>query len=149
MPRIINPVSRRLKSNIPSVRNKFNTDYKCYTRRFRLDERLYNLQNRLTLPIHPEDADEYKKILNIRSQAIEYADKQCRRVFLGNVPFSLNLKQASKQVELWKAAQTKKSGAQYSTNKLRRLEKQVGIQNTVHLPMTVIKSNLKKAWKSY
>ena len=149
MPPIINPVSRRLKSNIPSVRNKFNSEYKCFIRRFHLEEKLYHLQNRLTLPITPEAAKEYEKILDIRSQAIAYADKRCRRIFLGAVPFSANLKQASKQLELWKAVKTKKSGAKYSMNKLRRLERFIGINNTIQLPLAEINDNLKKSQKEY
>ena len=149
MPPILNPISRRLKSNIPSSRNRFNQDYKSFIQRHHLEARLYSLQEKITLPILPLDAAEYEKILKIRSSAISYADKRCRRVFLGATPFSLKLKHASKQLELWKAVKTKKSGAQYSMNKLRRLEKQVGTRNTLDLPLEEINIHLKNAQKSF
>ena len=149
MSEIINPVARRLKSNLPKVRNKFNQDYKQFIRKHHLEERLYSLQSRLTEPISINDAKEYESILNTRSNAIAYADKRCRKVFMGAIPFSVDLKLASKRLELWKAVLTKKLRSHYSMNKLRRLESQVGVSNTLHLSLQVIKSNLSKAKKSY
>ena len=149
MPSIINPVARRLKSNIPTIRKKFNNDYKLFLRRHHLEERLYSLQSRLTIPIHPDDAKEYESILSVRSDAIKYADKRCRRVFLGAVPFSDKMKQAMTQIELWKAVKTKQSGARYSMNKLRRLETKAGTKNTLQITPEDVTINLKKALRTY
>ena len=146
---ITNPVARRLKSHLPRVRNKFNHDYTTFIRKHHLEERLYSLQNRLTIPILAADAIEYETILNIRTTAIAHADKRCRKVFMGAIPFSVELKLASKRLELWKAALTKKSRSHYSMNKLRRLESQVGVTNVLHLSTQSIKDKLKEAKLSY
>ena len=149
MSNLNNPVARRLKSHIPKVRMKFNHDYKIFIRKQHLEERLYTLQTRLTLPISDNDAVEYEKILNIRTAAIAYADKRCRRIFMGEIPFSAELKLAMTRLELWKAVYTKKTGAKFSMTKLRRLESQAGLNRSLHFSLDEVKSNLKDAQKSY
>ena len=149
MPPTTNPVARRLKSNIPKIRKKFIHDYKCFIKKHRLESRLYTLQSKLTIPIKPEDAAEYETILNIRTNAISYADKRCRRIFMGNTPFSDKLKLSSKQLEFWKAAKTKKTGAKYSMRKFRRLESQLGLTNTLRLTPIEIENNLKIAQSNF
>ena len=146
---ITNPIARRLKSHLPKVRTKFNHDYKMFIRKHHLEERLYSLQSRLTLPITDADAREYETILNIRTSAISFADKRCRRIFMGATPFSPELKLASKRVELWKAVLTKKAGAHFSMTKLRRLELQLGLHHSLHLTIPNIKLKLKEAQQSY
>ena len=143
------PISRRLKSHLPKVRLKFNQDYKTYIRQHHLEHRLYSLQQRLTIPISDADAAEYESILNIRNSAIRYADKRCRKVFMGAIPFSLDLKLASKHLELWKAVLSKKKGLRYSMSKLRRLERQTGNSNTLLLPIPMILSKLKDSQSNY
>ena len=98
-----------------------------------------------------QQIEEYEYILNLRAEGINHAEKNCRKLFYGNVPFSPALQQARIEIELWKAAYTIKTGMKYSSRKFRRLEKKAGIFNTLHQQVDAIKgkedASFKKYWK--
>jgi hypothetical protein len=65
-------------------------------------------------------------------EGIQIADKGCRKLNMGQVPFRDKYKSITDKIELWKAIITKKQHCRYSQSKLRRLEKRTAIVNSLH-----------------
>jgi len=115
MQRLIKPQARRLKSNNPIVRNNWIKLYKLFIKNNNLDEQLIQLESEI---IPGEDMTEnqqqrYNKILQLRHEGIRFADKRCRKLKMGGVPFSPEVKKAGQRIEFWKGVITKKRGAKY------------------------------------
>ena len=145
----VRPRARKLKSNDPKVRNKFIKDYENHLRQHKAIPKLYDLQNRMTLPLRREDSSELEAIFKIRHEGIKLAEAKCRKLRMGAVPYSEEFRLASKRIELWRAVDSKKKGSKYSMTKLRRLEKILKIHNCLNLTSTEIKLNIKEAYKNY
>jgi hypothetical protein len=96
-----------------------------------------------------EQQTEYEDIRRLRMQGIKAADKGCRKLTMGNVPFSDKYKDITDKIELWRAVITKKSYCKYSQSKLRRLEKRTGIRHSLHCTIEEAKVNEKQALEEY
>ena len=146
---IVRPQARKLKSDDPPSRKKFITAYTTYLSRHKLEERLYALQTRATLPLSQNDANELDQIFALRMRGVEEAESKCRKLRMGEVPYSDELHKASKTIELWKAIETKKKGARYSMSKIRRLEKQLNTHNCLNVSLQEIRQNVQQAYQAY
>ena len=123
MPKIHHHKARRLRSDNPKIRNRFNSLYKNFIRKHRLHKRIFALEKEVNSTISKHQAAEFETLLKLRYDGIRYANKNCRKFYTGAVPFSAEVGKARKTIELWKAVITKKQGCRYSMNKLRSLEK--------------------------
>ena len=151
MQKLIKPQARRLKSNNPIVRNNWIKLYKLFIKNNNLDEQLIQLESEI---IPGEDMTEnqqqrYNKILQIRHEGIRFADKRCRKLKMGGVPFSPEVKKTGQRIEFWKGVITKKRGAKYSMTKLRRLAIKIGAEKNITCNMETAEDNLKKAEQEY
>ena len=80
--------------------------------------------------------------------ARKYADKRCRKLRMGGVPFSLELAAARSKIELWKTVVSWKMGKKPNMKHLQRLEKKnnlLGCRNTM---LQKAKENQSKAFKT-
>ena len=96
-----------------------------------------------------EQMKEYENILQLRAEGINFGEKNCCKLFFGNVPFSPELQKARNEIELWKAAFTIKTGMKYSSRKFHRLEKKTGIFDILKQQEEAIKAGEKEAFKKY
>ena len=145
----VRPHARRLKSDDPKIRRRFNKEYETFITEHRLEERLYSLQERITLTPSPTETKELDDIFTLRRQGLERAESKCRKLRMGAVPYSQEFSKASKTIELWRAVATKKSGAKYSMTKLRRLEKCLNLHNCLNTPIQDVPLKIKNAYKTY
>jgi hypothetical protein len=89
---------------------------KLHTQQFKLE---FKTQHQMTA----SQITEYEDIRNQQMEGIQLADQQCRKLHMGQVPFSTKYKEITNKIELWKAVTTKKWYCKFSQSKLRRLEK--------------------------
>ena len=61
------------------------------------------------------------EIDRLNEEAIQYADKRCRSLKMGNVPYSPNYTVLTSKLAFWKSLQDKKEGAKISSRVLVRL----------------------------
>lgn len=92
---IIRPNARKLKSDDPSTRKTFIKEYTSFLEKHKLEEKLYALQTRATLPLKQQDAKELDSIFTLRLQGLKVAESKCRKLRMGNVPYSDELRIAS------------------------------------------------------
>jgi hypothetical protein len=127
MPKTITPSARRLKSDDPRIRNKWITSYTEFIKQHKLHTKQFEIEHKI---LHHQNEGTYndsEKIRRLRLQGIKYADKRCRKLTMGGVPFSAEYSEITTEMELWKAIITKKQGCKFSMSKLRRLSKKAKI----------------------
>jgi hypothetical protein len=146
---IRNPAARRLKCNDPTTQKKWLNLYISYLESENAIKRAYTLQTVLqpSLPF-PQDR-EYEKIRIIRMQARQYADKKCRKLRMGAVPYSLELAAARSMITLWKAIVSWKLGGKTNMKYLQRLEKKNNVTNSRYATLKDAKEKLSEAFSKY
>ena len=123
-------LSRRMKCDLPWVKNKFQHDYKQILRSKNLHQRIYDLQTLATYqPWNEAMSMEFNAIMKEREYAILQADKKCRKLCMGQVSFSADYDIARKSIELWKGVVKRKKGQKFSNTKIRTLARQLGIES--------------------
>jgi hypothetical protein len=148
-PRSSRPSARRLKSDNPQVRNRWLKVYEDFIRSHSLHTRQFQLEATITTPMSPDQITEYEYIRQKRLEGIELADLKCRKLCMGNVPFSAKYQRLTARIELWKAVIKKKRHCKYSQSKLRRLERTTGIKDSLHCSLEQAKENEKIAYSDY
>lgn len=103
--------ARRLKSDNPATRNKWLRIYENFIRLNHLHIRQFQLEASITNFMNPAQIAEYEDIRKIRLAGIKIADRGCRKLTMGNVPFSDKYKEITDKIELWRAVITKKRSA--------------------------------------
>lgn len=102
MPKTITPLARRLKSDDPRIRNKWISSYTEFIKQhklhikqeFEIEKQILNHQNENTY-------NDSEKIRQLQLQGIvKYADKRCRKLTMGGVPFSAEYSEITSAMEL-------------------------------------------------
>ena len=146
MPKLVVPKAQRLKTDDPRVTKKWIDSYKGLIKDNNLHQRMFEIEQNMMLPLPQDLACKYDNILAQHRQGFDYADKRCRKLRMRcSTPCSPVLTKAGIAIELWKAVITKKTGCKYSTSKLKRLEKKVGVTNSLHHTLQEAKAKLKIA----
>ena len=146
---IANPQARRLKCDDPRIRKKWTQAMHKFVREHNLYKRIKRIEDNMNIPLSPESIREFSSILALRKQGMDHADKVCRHLKMGQVPYSPEIKRMALKLTLWKAVKTKKLGCKYSQSKLRRLEKQTGISNSLHTPLHIVEMKIRSAQMEY
>ena len=84
--------------------------------RHQLHRRASQLFSRLPT-FNEQDQIEYENIATLDFQCRQYADRRCRKLRMGQVPFSDELKIADSAVQLWLLMKKKRLGNRTSTKK--------------------------------
>jgi hypothetical protein len=132
LPHSIKPSARRLKSDNPRVRNRWLDIYEDFLRQHDLHTRQYALEASIDGQLSEAQIIEYEYIRSKRMEGIKLADLKCRKLHMGEVPFSAKYKELTSKIELWKAVVKKKRHCKFSQSKLRRLERMTGVDNSLH-----------------
>jgi hypothetical protein len=149
MARVLHPQARRLKCNSPSIQKKWTELYLTRLKETNAIQRAYVLQENLVRPLTPDLILEYEKLRRIRTDARRYADKKCRKLRMGGVPFSPEITQARTKIEMWKMIVSWKLGRKTNTKHLRRLEKRARLSGSRHNTLTTAKQALAQSFAEY
>jgi hypothetical protein len=143
------PSARRLKTGDPRVVQRFNTEYTNYIKYHKLHSKVYQIEKEMGAYLTPHQAASYEQILLMRNKGMLLAERRCRKLRMGMVPYSTELNKFRSEIQLWRAVIIKKKGCKYSNNKLRRLEKATGIQNSLHVTLEEAQIRESAAFKQY
>ena len=150
IPKTIHPNIRRLQYNVPHVRNKWIQLYTQFLRQNKVIQRQFKLEAGISDgSIDENQVKEFEKILQLRTEGFNYAEKRCRKIYCGQVPFSPTVQKARLEIELWKAASTIISGRKYSSTKFRRLEKKTRLFNLLKKGKHELHTGETKAFSAY
>ena len=134
---------RRLTLKDPRVVKKYNKLLNNAYATHRLPQRALQLQQQLpTFDIIAQQ--EYEKLAELDFQCRQYAERRCRKLHMGKVPFSENLRKADDVVQLWMLLKKKRTGLRVSIKKIRRLMRSAQQPEALERSLSEIQINLKK-----
>jgi len=83
---------QRLTLQDPRVVKRYNTVLRKEHERLRLPTRAFELQAAIPRGLQQHHKDEYEKIAKLDADARKHAEKKCRKLWMGAVPFSDSIK---------------------------------------------------------
>ena len=143
------PSVRRLKCNDPRVVDRFNTILEEQYRQHKTLTRIEHLNQTFHIPLNETEQIELEKIDRISTFAVRHADKKCRKLCMGEVPYSHKLNAAGDVVGFWRLVIRKKLGCHVSTSLIKKTARSVGIDKHMTLKLDECRDKQKAAYKLY
>ena len=141
------PSVRRLQCDNPFTVRKYNDLLHKYCKDSHLEEQLANLTlntNQITLQA------EINRLDSMHTESMLNAERQCRKIHMGNVPFYPEIYEAALQIIYWKTFLRKVQGAKINSRVLLRLKKKE--KNTLPTQAIIsheIQSQIKSSQETY
>ena len=120
LPPIQSARARKLKMKDPRIVKKYNKSLKHFFKRHKLDTRSAKLQQNATFPLTPQAAHEYEKLDKIRIEGMKYAEKRCRRLKMGGIPWTPELTDIRVGIEVWMLVLRRNRGCKVSAKTIVR-----------------------------
>jgi hypothetical protein len=153
MPPIIRPPAQKVKCNDPRIVKRFNASHLQHLIEHKLHQRAFALEIQALYPLAPMLQKEAEALDLLHMDGIKHADRQCRKLHMGGIPFSLEFKRMDATVGFWNALIHRKSGKQASSRFLQRLIKKAGIPDRLSFFSALTKDELiakhKVAYQEY
>ena len=140
---------RRLKCEDPRTVQKFCDTYMHLLNKFNAIAAVENLSASINGPLTTCQIKEYERLDRLRVHSMLLAERTCRKFKVGGVEFSPKLQYQRDRINLWKNVLSKKQGSKVSLSLLTRLEKKVGVSNTLAYSIQEIKNQLSDAYSTY
>ena len=140
--------ARRLKLEDPRIVRKYKEALLHHCHLMDLFRRLDSLRRRATYPLSAPLQREYELLDRIRIQGMEEAERKCRRLCKGNVPWSPELKAAKDTIHLWSLVFKRLAGCKVHARKIVRLRDRLGIKCTL-VTLPEAQAQLDNAFKVY
>ena len=97
-PKVTSFQARRLKTTDPRTVQKYSTVLEEEFQKHRIYKRASDLYDAFGSNLTPEQCAEFDAIDRIRSKSMKKAEKKCRKLFMGAVPWSPVLQKARKLI---------------------------------------------------
>ena len=143
------PQIRRLQCGDVRIVRKYLQELRKLMETRSLQQRVNKLYIEQHHPLTPAQIDEYETIDKFITECCLTAEKRCRKVRAGNVPFSPIVDTAAKTIYLWSLILSKMRGAKVSTSLIRRLAKKCEITIDMSLSYEDVRILRNKAIKRY
>ena len=118
---------RRLKCGDIRLVRKFLQELSSKIEHCDMAERVNWLYSTFNNPLTPSQQDKYEKIDKYITECCLVAEKRCRKIRAGNVPFSPLVDTAAKTIYLWSLILSKMRGTKVSSSLIKRLAKKCDI----------------------
>ena len=143
------PQVRRLKCNDLRIVDRFNTILEEQYKRHKTLDRIERFNRTFHVPLTDIEQTEIKKLDRISTFAVRHADKKCRKLCMGEVPFCHKLNAAGEMIGFWRLVIRKKLGCHVSIRLIKDNVKKLGIETYMRLTLHECKEKQKKAYKAY
>ena len=111
---------RRLKcNNKPSV-DRYNQLLAQQYEHHHTLQKLEEFKETMSDPLTEEDKQKLFKIDKVCTQVVLYAEKNCRRIFVGGKPYTPELNRLGRKIYAWRMIVKKKLGYNISSQKIKR-----------------------------
>ena len=149
--KIQRPEIRRLTCDQPKVVDKFVH----LLRKQMKHQKIFDAYNKLAEVYNNDEAqdDEFLEKLNkvdrSMTNAIRYAEKRCRKLTMGGVPYTPERTKAGNMIGLWTNIVRKKNGHNISSRYIKRQAKQLGVHRPMELKIEDCEKEKMSAIKEY
>ena len=86
-PKIPKLEARRLQCSIPNVKYQWIRLYKEQLNKHKVIQKQLQLEADINGSLTPQQQEQFESILTIGQECMQYADNNCRKLYMGNVPF--------------------------------------------------------------
>jgi len=150
-PPIARAQARRLKLQDPRIVQQFNDKYRQLIMQYKLNERAFDLEKRSSYPPTQDMVEAYENLDSDKIVCVRIADKACRKLKMGGVPWSVGLQQARDVLGTWQLLMKKVVGRKVSSNLIQRKAKAAGLRRIFVREITYEVAVLeeRKAYKEY
>ena len=149
MPNIVTPSARRLKLNDPRVVKKYFAFLEQYLFENDLFNRTAILVSKTVFPLPDHLAAEYEIIHSLCTEGMILAERQCRQLYRGVHPWSVEFATAQSAVVFWTLCTQKLLGIKIDTKKMLRIGKRLGLLPDLSLSVAEAYIAKDKAWETY
>ena len=108
---------------------KYNKRLKQLFRKLSLVDQVVLLQERVTRPINDEDASSFERLDAIRIRGMMYAEKRCRKIKMGGVPWTPELTKIRLGIEVWSLVISRLKGCSVGARTILRKKKKAGLED--------------------
>ena len=140
--------ARRLKCKDPRIVQRYNKLLEEELQKHDVFNRTNKLFQRFSNPMTKKQIQEYEKIDNIREAAMIYAEKHCRRLYMGGVKWSPQVTSQRVKIDYLKACISRRKGTKINTRTLIRKSRKAKFDAS-GMDMYTLSSMLDKAFKEY
>ena len=142
--------ARRLKTDDPRVMAKYLAVEEEELDDANIFSKMRSLQIEVTNAgkFTPLLIKKYEMIDAIRTQAMQKAERKCRKLFMGGYEWSPPLQKARDEILLWTLVRRKLVGRNVGSRRILRLKKQLKIENTL-LTIQQCTDMIDQAFKKY
>ncbi len=140
--------ARRLKCRDPRIVQKYNDLLESYLDKHGVYPRLADLFATYSTPLPPHQIAEYEKLDKIIERGMMWAERKCRKLFMGHVGWFPALKRIRRMIRYIKASLSRLAGCKVSARFLIRLSKSLKF-STEGMTEVELCSKLNSAFKTY
>jgi hypothetical protein len=142
-------ISKRLILQDPRIVLKYTAAVEAAMDKHKVASRLLEIQHAFSMGADQHAIAMYEEVDKIRTEAILHADKKCRKLRMGNIPFSPTLLEYWKKILAWKLLIRKLEGRKVDSKLLTRKLKSAGIREFRDVTLSEAKENLETALTNY
>ena len=117
--KIQRPHARRLMTKCPEIKKRYLEKLEVYTEKLGLQKKLIKLRKNILHFSLTQISDQLNEIDKLKSQAMELAEKRCRRLHMGVVPYFPGLALKAQTIVFWIMMYRRKLGAKIKMKVLR------------------------------
>ena len=142
--------ARRLKTNDPRIMKKYIETLRKFLKKSNMTNRVLELQSRITQPLDEDTAKEFEKLDRIRIQGMMTAERRCRKLKMGGVPWTPELSRIRNTIEVWQLVLKRLKGYQVSARTILRKKNKAGMsQEETNVPTCYAISQIRIYFKKY
>ena len=145
--------ARRLKLLDPRIVKKYNKLLIKFFRKFSLLDQILLLQDRPSGHLSDEEAANYERLDAIRIRGMVYAERHCRKLKMGGIPWTPELSKIRHGIEVWKLVLSRLRGGLVSARTILRKKKKAimeMVNTNVNKEFALLQINeLFKVYKEY
>ena len=131
----LRPNARRLKLHDPRVVKRYLKKLHSLFTYHKVYEKLAELASSITYPMTIEMQEAYESLDRIRTQCMVAAERVCRKLCMGAVPYSAAYKTARDNIDFWTCVKRRQQGLLCDTKRMLRLMKRLDIDDRHHPSM--------------
>ena len=146
--KISRPTARRLTCSNPEVKDRYNEILDLYCVQHRIQEKIYSLFHS-GQPIPSAACRALEAIDRVLGEGMVHAEKKCRKIRAGAIPFSEKLVKAGHRIKLWRLVVKHKITNNVKTRTIRRAAKRCGLKSVLSVTLSTARKLLAKAKNNY